>query len=859
MAFKPRPQPEVSTDTPEMLFPLLPRTGSNRPGLWYQQTDMLRDYMTHVGTRDLAIGLPTGTGKTLTGLLIAEWRRRQGKGRAVFACPTVQLVRQVANAARGEGIEVVDLSGSWRDLPAADIVRYQSGRAIAVVTYGTIFNTNPKLGSPDIIVFDDAHAGEQYVSAAYTVSISRDALPSIYEDLVEALKPGLSTERHAQLIMTTPGIGSRRAIDPLFPNLRDDWLEPIDHALIRLGDTSGRAAKEQTFRYAAIRGALRACSVYVSWSKVEIRPTISPTFQNPVFSSATQRIYLSATLGAGGELERAFGRPKVARLTLPESAPKPRSGRRFVVFPHLVPDIDADDLTKQILALADRAVVIAPSDWAATQAEDAIVPDGWTIFRKDDVVDSFDGFAATQQAACVLANRYDGIDLPDAACRVVAIFGLPRATNLHEEFLSSRARSDSAMEERIRSRVVQGTGRCTRNPRDFALVVVADPETTTYLSRAEVIASLDEDLQAEVRFGLEQSETSASELLENIAIFLGADPRWLTDAEPTIGEYRAEARVELPPAAAGLTAAAPHEVRAAEAAWTGDYASAGSSHREAADALASFRDARGYQAYQFFLAATRLNAAGRAQDDAGLRHAADGLADQSVAAATPATWMRASLPLPGAVARPRSNADDIAVAAISAIVAKSTNNAKHNALIDSLRAGLSAVNHADYEPALSGLGRLLGAAASKPPGDGRADSVWCWGDELWLTLEAKSEHVSGNPIGLDDVRQINAHLTFLADDRGATVPSGSASVMISPLEVFKRDALVIAEPFAFKLVPDDILALVSAAERAWLALITLRNIADETNRSNAVADVLSDMRMMPSDIIDRLTMNPIKS
>jgi hypothetical protein len=67
---------------------------------------------------------------------------------------------------------------------------------------------------------------------------------------------------------------------------------------------------------------------------------IPPTFHNRVFSRAGQRVYLSATLGSGGELERAFGRFEITRMPLPTKTP-PRSRRRLFVFRDLVKGGDA--------------------------------------------------------------------------------------------------------------------------------------------------------------------------------------------------------------------------------------------------------------------------------------------------------------------------------------------------------------------------------------------------------------------------------------------------------------------------------------------------------------------------------------
>ena len=50
----------------------------------------------HLRSADVAIELPTGAGKTIPGLLIAEWRRIFSGHRVLYACPTQQLARQVA-------------------------------------------------------------------------------------------------------------------------------------------------------------------------------------------------------------------------------------------------------------------------------------------------------------------------------------------------------------------------------------------------------------------------------------------------------------------------------------------------------------------------------------------------------------------------------------------------------------------------------------------------------------------------------------------------------------------------------------------------------------------------------------------
>lgn len=119
MAFKyDKEESSFDLTNPETLFRDL-RTGSRITGLLSQQADTLRSYMDHLDDSDLALELPTGGGKTLIGLLIAEWRRRTRRERCIFLCPNRQLVKQVVLQCKTEyGFEVADLSGEFKGIPA---------------------------------------------------------------------------------------------------------------------------------------------------------------------------------------------------------------------------------------------------------------------------------------------------------------------------------------------------------------------------------------------------------------------------------------------------------------------------------------------------------------------------------------------------------------------------------------------------------------------------------------------------------------------------------------------------------------------------------------------------------------------
>ena len=76
MAFKINPTAAVCPDDPEALLRDLRK--KTIPGLLSHQADLIREYLKMPATlADVALQLPTGSGKTLVGLLIGEWRRRK--------------------------------------------------------------------------------------------------------------------------------------------------------------------------------------------------------------------------------------------------------------------------------------------------------------------------------------------------------------------------------------------------------------------------------------------------------------------------------------------------------------------------------------------------------------------------------------------------------------------------------------------------------------------------------------------------------------------------------------------------------------------------------------------------------------
>jgi superfamily II DNA or RNA helicase len=143
MALKRINQSSNAGETPEEMF----RDIKNRKvtGALPHQAEIWREYCKKEFTdvADIALQLPTGSGKTLIGIGIAEWRRRKNKERVVYLCPTVQLVNQVVEQSQTKyGIKANAFTGSKAQYTQISKAEYANAETFAVTTYSALFNTN---------------------------------------------------------------------------------------------------------------------------------------------------------------------------------------------------------------------------------------------------------------------------------------------------------------------------------------------------------------------------------------------------------------------------------------------------------------------------------------------------------------------------------------------------------------------------------------------------------------------------------------------------------------------------------------------------------------------------------------------
>jgi hypothetical protein len=584
---------------PEALFRDLRGRSPEIRHLWSHQADLLRAYCQKFqNTKDVAIELPTGAGKTLVGLLIAEFRRQALNERVAYLCPTRQLARQVRAQASKYGIKAYVFVGRQVNYPPGEYSEFQSSKAIAITTYSAVFNSNPRICDAQALILDDAHASENYIASMWSVEITRGEC-TLYRAVVDLLRDGLppafyaditsdreDSNRNTDLIELVPGKHVRERVSGLRDLLDSYLLE---------GTPSGYA-------WEIIKEHVSACGIFVSWGSILIRPFIPPALTHAAFTQANQRLYMSATLGAGGELERITGVKSIERLPIPAGWDKRGSGRRLFLVPQVAMlDNEAMGVVMKAIQGFERSLVLAPNQRETEVFRSLLTAVGTTVLGAADIEDSIDPFSTKKGAALVL-SRYDGLDLPDDTCRLLIIGGLPSGTNLQEKFLWSRIAACSLLRDRVLTRFTQGVGRCTRSDNDYAVVFIWGRSLVDFILKQENRRILNPELQAELQFGIENCREKKADHFENLwRAFIAQNEDW-EDAEAAIVGLRDQSSRAADPISERLRLAVADEVSYLYATWSHDYESALENARKVADTLGG-DETKGYRGWWYYLAA----------------------------------------------------------------------------------------------------------------------------------------------------------------------------------------------------------------------------------------------------------------
>ena len=734
---------------PEELFYSLQGREKSHGYLRGPQQDVLRNYTEISNVSDVAFELPTGTGKTAVGLLIAEWRRRQTKSRVAYLTLTNQLAQQVMEEARRLDIDYADLTGSREERDPKEVGRYLDGQAIAITSFSNLFNVNPVIAEPDTIILDDAHGGENYVADMWTTRIDANAHPQYFDSAFAAIRPALTDAQFRHV--TDPE--KFRVIEIGDLHRHSECVVRLTNVLDEIEDNSVR------FSWGMIRHRLDVCLLLVSQNKIVLRPLTPPTHTHRHFADAAQRIYMSATLSGKGDLYRSYGVTKVEIVR----AEHPQWGRRYVFVPGLImSDDSAHELVADVWGSLDvrRAVLLAPSkyqlDWSYGMIHQHLetAPNRMSAA---DIAESLDSFTSDENAILTLAGRYDGLDLPDDTCRLLIMAYSPVAIGELEQHLMDFWKLGPVLRRRERTRLMQGMGRCTRNPTDFAVIIWLGQSLVNSATNSKLVGGMPTALRAEIAWGNEQvqfAEGEADELYEMIVGLL-QDSDYRKDANQAIDEITPGAPIEDPEL---FEEAGREEVKFTRALWSEDYTGAHRVAREIIDRL-GVDELSGYRAWWCYLAAIAAHKLGdnQKEKDALVRGRACGVNTGRFEAAL----MRL-----GKIEQPDPN--EIALRVGENIWGLLDQwgwaGIEFKNKIEEMLDGLSQSGHKKFHVGLDYLGQVIGADVIRSTSQGVPDVVWSLPGNCYIAIEAKSEKDHESQLSKKDILQAKGHIDWVKQE-----------------------------------------------------------------------------------------------
>lgn len=842
----------------ESLFKDLKNRDPNIKDLYSQQADVLREYYNrHLESKDVSIELPTGSGKTLVGLLIAEYRRRKLGERILYVCPTRQLAHQVGNHSKDYAIPTRVLVGPKRDYDIQDVHAYRSARATAVSTYSGIFNINPEFNDAQTIILDDAHGGESYISSLWSITIRRLTNPEFYENILSLFEKDLPSNLVSVLHI------SPRPSNP--PKPEKVPFGAFHRTLGRLREVLDALLPDPQkpdlyFPWQVVRDGLHACHVYVSWDQILIRPYIAPTMTHKPFADANQRIYMSATLGSGGELERTTGIRKIERIPIPKTYLKQGIGRRLFLFPDQVALSQGYEpwLAKTIRD-AGRALGLCPTGESVQTLVNIAgqLSSPPEILGPSDIEDSLKPFSDAKSALLALANRYDGLDIPSKDCRLLLIYGLPSGTNLQESFLEGKLGLDVLLRERVKTRISQAAGRCTRSDTDYAAIIMVGRRLLNFCIKHENQWLFNPELRAEIQFSLDQEAKDLAKLDSMLNSFFDKDESWTTIAEPQIVTLReAENQIDskIPNILADVVA---DEVDFAYSLWSGDLKTAVKHGNAVTDKLTDSR-LSAYRALWFYFTAYAAYAA--SSDDQEYGKISEKMMSRAVQTCKTVSWFATALKsmLPTdklrAVASGLETITTEGIADVLQDLGSTGPGFSHK--MDEVEELLKQKDHSKFDRGLQELGRLLGFTSWRPTSQAAPDCVWQLGSDVAFLLEGKSEESSEGPISVDDCRQAGGHLKWARAEQALKDCKYVFSILVTPRTQLDKTAIPHAKEL-YMIQPIDMLKLF---ERTRAMLTTVRSTMVDQIDEEFKERILSELirtDLTPTSIQEVLLAKPL--
>ncbi len=438
-------------------------TGPLRPS---QERVLAEWYSSRKDEQNNIIKLHTGEGKTLIGLLILHSKINSGDGPCLYVCPNKYLAEQVRLEAQKFGIPICEIS-EQNELPEEFIL----GSKILITHVQKVFNgrTIFGLGNRSVnvgaVILDDSHACIDSIKDALTIKVDKEH--QLYKAAIALFEDDIREQGEGSFLEIESG-----DYNTMLPIPYWSWYEKRDEitkAIIICKDDN-----KVKFVWPIIKDYIANCQAFISGETLEVSPTLMPIDSFGTFSRARNRILMSATTQDDSFFIKGLGFD-IESVTNPLMNKELKwSGEKMILIPSLISEELERDSVISWLAKPNPerqfGIVSLVPGFSKKKQYEAI---GARVATTNDIFEAVKSLKdGNYSQAVVFANRYDGIDLPDSACRILIIDSKPYFDSLLDRYEEDCRSESDIMNIRIAQKVEQGLGRSVRGEKDYSIIVL---------------------------------------------------------------------------------------------------------------------------------------------------------------------------------------------------------------------------------------------------------------------------------------------------------------------------------------------------------------------------------------------------
>jgi len=714
--------------------------------------------------RDVVIKVNTGGGKTIDGLIILQSYINEGAGPALYVAPTKYLVNQVVAEARKLGIETTT---------NVDGGAYLNGEAIGVINAYELVNGRTKFSKNrptrprapiGAVVIDDAHAAIATTRTQLSLTVPRRN--AVFTQLLELFADDLQTQSSDSYLDVRD---DRRGSPVRVPFWA--WRSKVEQAREILRTQTGEIEghkQDLYWQWPAVKEVLPLCRLVFSNQELTITPLRPPIDHVTSFMEAKHRVFLTATLADDSVLVTDFGADpeSVSRPITPATAGD--IGERMILAPQEInPGLEGEEIRSEIVELSKdyNTVVLVPSDkWAKVWESHAAI-----VASKDDIDDAVEKLRGGKHVGLVvLVNRYDGIDLPDNACRILVLDGLPEAFSPEERLDSLLVSSESGIDNRQVQRIEQGMGRGVRSNEDHCVVFLLGPRLAQLTVDPRTLGNFSPATQAQLKLSRQvaakMDNLPIGRIIDTAKQALTRDSAWV--------QLALKALRNIPPVPGNVRDAAVAEREAFVRAQNGDTGAA-------RDTISAAVTSESDDAAAGVLLEIQATYADMTDPE---------LAQQTLALAR-ARNTNVTKPLGGLAYTPLDAHSPQVKTCTERLSARYSTPAALRLDVESIVEELdfNELRVEQFEEALRQAGALIGLGSQRPEHDTNVgpDNLWALGDNAFWVIEAKTGAKSP-AIGKRDMAQLATSMLWFGaryDPKAEPVP-----VMVHPSVMAYADA-----------------------------------------------------------------------